>query len=221
MPCIDLHTHRPTGLPNRLEVQSIRYGQEPEVAAAYCTVGLHPWFLEASALEDGLAWLRARAAQPGVVAVGESGLDKAVETNWDVQVAVFHEHVLLSEAMQKPLIIHCVRAYSEIASLKKQWKPVQPWIIHGFNKGRAQADILRGVGCLLSFGHALLSPRNHSAEVLATLPDDAFFLETDDSGLSIEVIYRSAAALRGVSEEALTAVLEQRFKELFLPQNHI
>ena len=34
----------------------------------------------------------------------------------------------------KPVVIHCVKAYNELILLKKKLKPKVPWVVHGFNQ---------------------------------------------------------------------------------------
>lgn len=104
-------------------------------------------------------------------------------------------------AHQKPLIIHCVRAYEEVLAIKKEWGTqgdVIPWIFHGFNKKPAVAQMLLRAGAYLSFGAALLVPGSPAAQSLAICPPGRYFLETDDrNDVSIAAVYAAAAAILG------------------------
>ena len=40
-----------------------------------------------------------------------------------LQMAVFEKQILLAEAMGKPLIIHCVKAFNELVELKRKFRP--------------------------------------------------------------------------------------------------
>ena len=53
-----------------------------------------------------------------VIMIGECGLDKVWGPTLDIQEASFRRHIELSEKHQKPLIIHCVKAYNEIIAIK-------------------------------------------------------------------------------------------------------
>lgn len=204
----DIHTHHPTGNPGVSEVENLRFGQIPSGKTQHYSAGLHPWFLETSGLESAKKWLDQLAAMPHVLAIGEAGLDKVCNMDWALQEAAFRHCIQVAETMGKPLIIHCVRAFNEVILIKKQLKPVQPWIFHGFNKHPDTARMLLKEGCFLSFGAALLKPGNHSAEALQLTPDDRFFLETDDAAeIDIVDIYKKAALLRGVSLEQLKEVV--------------
>lgn len=200
----NIHTHHPTGRLSTLEIENLRFGTVASGQTPCCSAGLHPWFLEETTLQAARGWLEAQAVRSETCAIGEAGLDKVCDTSWHLQEKAFHDCIDVSESVHKPLIIHCVKAYNEILQIKKQRKPMQPWIFHGFNKHPDTAKMLLDSGCFLSFGIALFQSGNHSPEALRITPDDRFFLETDDvAGLDIEKIYERAAWIRKVPVAAL------------------
>lgn len=211
---INFHTHHPTLSKGCLEIESVYFGQEKPYVSPLRSVGLHPWYLEGIDLDAAADWMRTQVALPATCAIGEAGLDKACKTPWDLQVRAFKHCVELSEAVDKPLILHCVRAYSETIALKREWKANQNWIFHGFDKNPATAAMLLRAGCLLSFGAVLLRERSHAAESLRIAPPDCFFLETDDARVGIEAVYERAAAIRGTEKANLEKLLEGNFKSL-------
>jgi len=212
---INLHTHHPTLSPEIFEIESVFYGQPEPLRAAHGSVGLHPWYLEGIDLDAAVAWLQKQTAKPEILALGEAGLDKVCKTPWDLQLLAFQRCVEISEAFRKPLILHCVRAYSELIALKKAWKPVQPWIFHGFDKHTETAAMLLTAGCFLSFGAALFRENSKAAESLQAIPADLFFLETDDAVVTIEAIYARAAAIRGLDPGALQEIVSGTFSRVF------
>ena len=212
----DLHTHHPKANPSVIEIENLRYGHVTSGKTPYYSVGLHPWFLETDGLDAAKRWLRQQAGLSGVPAIGEAGLDKVCHTPWALQEEAFEYCIGVSETARKPLIIHCVRAFNEVIRIKKQVKPRQVWIFHGFNKHPDTAQMLLNEGCFLSFGAVLLKPGNHSAESLQQTPDDRFFLETDDAAdVDIADIYAKAAILRGVSTEQLKELLAKNVQNCF------
>lgn len=215
-PLFNIHTHHALGQAFVTEIENVRFGQKPSGITPYCSAGLHPWFLEANTWEAAQRWLEAQSALPNVVAVGEAGLDKVCDTSLELQEKAFRYCIETSESVQKPLIIHCVKAYNEVIQIKTEFKPTQPWIFHGFNKHPDTARMLVDAGCFLSFGKALLQAGNHSAEALRQVPAERFFLETDDAeDLAIERIYERAAEIRGISLEKLVDVVEQNVRSSF------
>lgn len=133
-------------------------------------VGYHPW----NASDFNEQRLEEEASLPSTVAIGETGLDVLRGPSAQVQEAAFRRHIELSERLGKPLIIHCVRAFDRLLAIKKEMRPLQPWIIHGFSRKPELARQLLDAGCYLSLG-----PRFNPATA-AIIPADRLLIETDD-----------------------------------------
>jgi TatD DNase family protein len=185
---LNIHTHRPSAHAVRnVYPRDFR----PEEGEQY-SVGIHPWYA-AEADEEDWALLEAAARHAQVLLIGECGLDKLCATEWSVQCAAFERQIALSEAVGKPLLIHCVRAYNEVVALKRRLQPAQRWIIHGFRGKPTVARMLLDAGCSLSFG-----ARFHEEAVRMT-PPDRLFLETDEDEVSIEEVARRVAEAKKTS----------------------
>ena len=141
---------------------------------AFCSVGLHPWDVAAD-WPDKVAQLRRDVQLPNVRAIGECGLDALRGCDMSVQTAAFLAQIEVSEAVQKPVLIHCVRSFDRLLRLHKQCRPRQLWIVHGFRGKPALAQQIMAKGMLLSFGHVF------NAETLSMVATSShpFFLETD------------------------------------------
>ena len=117
----------------------------------YYSVGIHPW--KAGAVrEEEWRLLREAAEHPAVLAIGEAGLDKLMPIKPALQMAVFEKQILLAEAMGKPLIIHCVKAFNELVELKRKFRPNVPWVVHGFRNNVNIARMLLREDIRLSIG---------------------------------------------------------------------
>ncbi len=105
-------------------------GQLPRIVAS---VGIHPQEA-AHATPEALAKVRALAADPNVVAIGEIGLDYYHFDNpdIDVQQAAFLAQMEIALECDKPILIHC--RTSELAT---------PQAKERFGTADAQADLLR------------------------------------------------------------------------------
>lgn len=177
------------------------------------SVGIHPWNIGED-WEQKLAFLAEAVAWPGVRCIGEAGLDSLRGGDLRVQREVFARQVKIAEAVNKPVIVHCVRAYSELLELKKELKVRVPMVIHGYNRKPELAMRLVEAGFYLSFGREILS-RPQVQQVLREMPADRFFLETDGHpGIEIQEIYRQAAALREVTPDDLQEKLIENFNRL-------
>lgn len=191
MKFFDLHSHTPPQDSQTLVI----YNQYPLSASTqhYFSVGLHPWYLEdwQKQWEQMPFW----ANHPNCLAIGECGLDRNATADFSLQQEIFKKHIVLSEQLRKPLIIHCVKAYDTVISLKKAYAPQQLWVIHGFRKNHKTAQALIQAGIALSFGKALLFDASLQ-EIFKNLPPNTFFLETDDADISIKQLYQKAIEIR-------------------------
>ncbi|CAL2077016.1 conserved hypothetical protein [Tenacibaculum dicentrarchi] len=178
------------------------------------SIGIHPWFILEERIEDEVLFIKKKLLHKNCYAIGECGLDKLSEVNYRLQIPVFKEHIKLSEELKKPLIIHCVKAFQDILRLKKELKPTQKWIIHGFNKNNQIATDFIKNDCFLSFGKALLTSTKLQ-EVFLNIPLDKIFLETDDAKIDISTVYEKASNIKKISMKKLQKNIHQNFNTIF------
>jgi TatD DNase family protein len=210
---INIHTHHPQHTPHTLELHSLYNGFSRAGQGFTGSIGLHPWHLEQHT--QLFIELQQYAGLPGVVAIGECGLDKVCNTDWALQMTVFWQQITLANHLDKPLIIHCVRAYSELLSVFKEQPAQVPVIIHGFNKNGQVAQQLLDAGMHLSFGAAVMAVDAPIAAVVKAIPPHRFFLETDDSPVPIADIYQKVASIRETTVEALILQQQHNYNNVF------
>jgi TatD DNase family protein len=187
---------------------------------SYVSAGLHPWYLDVSALAEQMDALWQFASDPRVLFVGECGLDKLCKTDFGLQCVAFEQQVDLANELHKPLIIHCVRAHNEVLKLLKDKNNKVPVIFHGYNKNREIAETILRQGHYLSFGADLL--KEHVSAVFQSIPMDRIFLESDDQEIIIQDLYTYTSGLMNISiyqlEEQITTnlctILGPEFKVL-------
>ena len=146
--------------------------------------------------------------------MGECGLDKITASDFELQKEVFKKQIQLSEKYQKPLIIHCVKAYQDILEIKKELKPKQIWIFHGFNKNYQVAESLLKNGIILSFGTAIINDKKLQ-EVVSKVAISSILLETDDTNIDIKEVYQKLSELKKITVEELQQKIKQNFKSIF------
>lgn len=211
---IDIHTHSVTN-PDCISVLNVFAGaalpQELTVNVFF-SVGIHPWYMDN--WENKIESLQAAASHTRIIAIGECGFDKNVDQSLDLQEYVFKSHIMVSESLRKPIIVHCVKAYDELIRLRKTMSPTMPWIIHGFNKSPELGMQCIEHGFILSFGKALF---NHpgSISLLNIIPEDKFFLETEDSNLDISMVYERCAEIRNTNSDQISQVVRVNFSKYF------
>ncbi|MCX6983575.1 MAG: TatD family hydrolase [Lentisphaerae bacterium] len=212
MQYFNLHRHSPAKDLEETAIINIFPGQE--IPGKYlCSIGIHPWHINQDRLKQDIDLLTIKSLAPPVLAVGECGLDRCCDVPFELQLKVFRTQVEIAETLGKPLIIHCVRAYPELISEKKAFRDSCPWIVHGFRGNAETASQLIKHGFYLSFGEALMKDRR-LGKIFAAVPEDRYFLETDESSVSIREIYGKAASIRNADVEAI--ILRHRENALVL-----
>jgi len=194
---IDFHTHSDELEEGIIKIRSV-YPNESFVKEerSYHSVGLHPWFLTKDNRLDSIAWLEQELGSQNVLALGECGLDRLQGESLKFQQEVFEEQLKLADEFQKPVIIHCVKAFQELIESVRRVQPKAALVVHGFNKKESIFRMLEAEGFYFSFGASILNERSPSYEILRKIDGNRFFLETDDQEISIKKIYEQASFLR-------------------------
>ncbi len=133
------------------------------------------------------------ASRPGVVAVGEIGLDYyyAAETA-PAQRALFGQMLEFAAGRRKPVIVHSRYADEDtlrmLGEFSTVWKAVfhsvenapPPGILHCFTGDGGFAEALLGLGFLISFsGIVSFNNAGPLREVAGRVPEDRLLVETD------------------------------------------
>lgn len=217
VPFVDIHTH-----PNRIEtntiiVQNIFPGDGFAAFSGrnFYSVGLHPWHLKTTEENNEMLKMVEEALEfDHVCFVGESGLDKKVEVDFDEQIRIFRAQAFIAEEFKRPLIIHCVKAYNEILEIHKKFHPEMTWIMHGYLGNLETTQQMAKRGIMFSFGKSLFSENSKSIESLKYLPMEKIFLETDEYNKDVDKIYEKAAALKNVSLDILKSEVWNNFNRV-------
>lgn len=208
MAYINIHTHKKT---ENKAIQSIHLTEKTPLESQF-SVGLHPWYLSAVSHTDFLMDLAKKMQHKNCVALGECGLDKNISTNFEWQKTIFEKQLMLNQKFQKPVIIHCVKAYNELIAIRKQYD--FKFVLHSFNKKKELAQQLVQNGFYLSFGKALLTHKTVQESFKAVALEKCFF-ETDTASISIEQVYKKAAEIKQISLEELSLRINFNYKEVF------
>ena len=170
-------------------------------------VGIHPWHTSTGNLAE------VERLAPSADVVGEIGLDYACDTPREEQIEIFRAQLALAERLEKPVVLHCVRAFEEAMKVIGEYR-LKAVIFHGFIGSVEQAQRAVRQGYYLSFGERTFrSPK--SIEALRSTPLSQLFVETDESLTPIEEIYAKIAELRGIKVEELHLATEENFYKIF------
>ena len=201
----DIHTHF-------YQRNSISILNAHSSLASLHSRGIHPWQVDDN-YTSRLNKLESELQHSHCVALGEIGLDKMCSVDFELQQKVFIQQIELSEKYKMPIIIHCVRASNELFQIKKELKPSQKWIWHGFNKVNLLNQTLANE-IIPSFGEVVLINKSIQNEVI-NLDSNLYLLETDTSTFSIEAIYKKVSELRNQSLETIQNEQLTNFTRIF------
>ncbi len=194
---VDIHTHIKKSAPEEvLAVNNVMAGEGlSQSVSVYNSLGIHPWqLLSMKAKEIEKRFIKDLFI-PGLVALGEAGIDRAIAVPLELQTQIFDLQADLAVELHLPLIIHAVRSYADLIHIKKRFHKASSWIVHGFAGNKQTAEQLLAHDILLSFGPSMLNEGHKSSEVISQVPISCIFLETDDSGVDISLVYNRAAQL--------------------------
>jgi TatD DNase family protein len=203
------------------------------VSAAY---GLHPWFV-AGRSPRWLDALRALLAADPSAALGEVGLDRAVEPREDaVQERVFLDQLRLARDLGRPVVVHCRRAWGRMLDLLRAEGPHPPGLVfHSYSGAADLVPALAELGGRFSFSGSITFPANRRGPLAAAAaPADRLLIETDAPDLRpreaadgpgaqgvpnepsrLPQVLRAVARIRGVAEEELAHVTFENARAVF------
>ena len=153
----------------------------------HAAVGIQPNYCAEAAEGD---WDRVveLASRPGVVAIGETGLDRHWDfTPFDVQQDFFDRHVRLARKRKMPFVVHMRDCDDDIMAMLREAHRAGPLsgIMHSFTGDAAMAAECVEMGLHVSFAGMVTFKKSQALrEVAATIPNDRILIETDSPYLS-------------------------------------
>lgn len=147
----------------------------------WATVGLHPH--SASEGTDGLLELLDR---PGVVGVGECGLDYYYDNSpRDLQRTAFAAQVALARVHDKTLVIHSRDAWDDTFAVLVAEGVPERTVFHCFSGGPDEAERALELGAYLSFSGIVTFKKAADVQAAAAIcPEDRLLVETDSPYLA-------------------------------------
>ena len=212
---VNLHTHRKPRVEGEI---AIRNGYLKNVnfrSIQYpVSIGIHPWHVHKINIEKALTIITNNLNS--IIAIGECGLDRVINTPINEQISVFKAQIIIAEQNQLPIIVHCVKAYSDFANLAKQFYNVQ-FVLHGFSGNLEILNMLLPFkNVYFSVGKHLFNPLSNASLILKEIPIERLFLETDTTNLLINTIYIKAAEIIGMDELVLKNQIFHNFENIFI-----
>ncbi len=197
----------------------------PEV---FATVGFHPQ--EAGLLTSELmAAIEELAADPRVIAIGETGLD-FYHDNWphSIQKDVFVRHIHLAGHLGLPLVVHTRDAADLTLSILAEHAADLTVVLHCFSLPDRLAEVIDR-GYYVSFaGNVTYKNATALQAAAADVPDHLLMIETDAPWLApvplrgrpnspalVAKTYEFVSGLRGMTVEQLERQVELNVRRAF------
>jgi TatD DNase family protein len=230
IPFIDFHTHQNYQDSDTIVIRNLTQNEWKNVSntvearnpndfgkgISKCSIGLHPWFLTKENFDSDYKKLSQLIDNQSVMMIGECGLDKLKGEDLVFQSDAFAAQTCLAESYQKPVVIHCVKAFNELILLKKKLKPKVPWVVHGFNQNEQILIELLKNDFFISIGTQILRDLSNASKCLPLIPLDKLFFETDDNQLPVKNVYEAAGKLLDLDLEVLQEKIYKNFQNILL-----
>ncbi len=184
-------------------------------------LGLHPWFIDRASP----AWLKTleQQVENANIGIGECGLDFAEEVfDRTAQEAVFKAQLGLARELNRPVSIHCRRAWERLETIIKEIGiPETGAVVHSFSGSGETALQLQRQGLHISFSCSLANPNNKRvAKAVQAVALEHLLFETDSPDIpprhlpdyiegtlnepaNIRLVAQAASRLRGQDEGIL------------------
>ena len=143
----------------------------------WASVGMHP-----QSVQQEYAWIEEKLLAPGVVAVGETGLDyKTADSSEEhrMQLQAFEHQMDLAERHDLPVVIHTRDAQSDTLKMLEKFPKVRG-VLHCFTESWEMAERAIDLGYFISIsGIVTFTKAENVREVAGKVPLDRLLIETD------------------------------------------
>lgn len=235
-----------------------------ELAARYPWVcpsyGLHPWDVKGRT-PAWLDTLRAYLLADPAAAVGEIGIDRwiledarpgdapiapADAAPWEEQLEVFRAQLALAAALDRPVTIHCLRAWGALRdTLAAASRLPRGFLLHAYGGSAEMVPEWVELGAWFSFNTAFLDPRKtRQRAAFRAVPADRLLIESDAPAMpppedrcpyplpaapdghrvnhpaNVAAACAALAELRQVPVERLASQLAENFDRWLGPRRH-
>ncbi len=195
------------------------------------TMGYHPsqsGLVDLSRVEEELP---KALGEPGVVALGEIGLDWYRDyAPRGTQIDLFLLQLEIADRLDLPVIIHNREATADLLDLLKGSPPRRRSVMHCFSETWEEARSFLDLNFVVSFaGNITYKKSAGIRETAAKVPSDAYLIETDSPFLApipyrgrnnhpgtLGIVARTVAEARGILPEEVVSDTAANYRHLGL-----
>ncbi|PUZ48564.1 hypothetical protein GQ55_7G254800 [Panicum hallii var. hallii] len=180
VPCFGLH---PWWVPERSPdwMDSLRrfFAETPEAAVGEVSSKLQN---KASVAHSGIGYIIVSTSLgPLVTSIGLDKGSRGRTIDFREQVEVFWRQLELAKELERPVSVHCVRAFGDLLEILKQTGPFPAGVLlHSYLGSADMVSGLANLGCYFSLSGFLTGMKSTKAkQMLKSIPLDRILLETD------------------------------------------
>lgn len=195
----------------------------------YGAIGIHP--SDAAELNDEkFQWLKEKAMEEKMVAIGEIGLDYYwPEPDHEIQKEWFIKQLQLAKELNKPVIIHSRDAAADTLSIMEKEAADLKGVIHCYSYSKEMAKNFLKMGYYFGIGGVItFSNAKKLVETVEYVPLENILLETDcpylapvpnrgkrNSSLNLTYVAEKIAEIKGVPYDTVIDVTRKNANKLF------
>ncbi|MCQ2973988.1 MAG: TatD family hydrolase [Bacteroidales bacterium] len=208
----DIHTHKIVF--NSFSIVDISDNFNNLQNVNFFSIGIHPKFIDNN-YENILLEISKLADNQNCKAIGECGIDIYSNFNINIQKSIFIKQIEIAQHKHKPIIIHCVKAYSEIISALKITKFQFPIILHSYNGNLHDTQqFLRYENVFFSFSDKCKIPNCGAQKSLKFIPINKILVETDNSDFKIDDTVKFISTFSNLDYNTLINSINTNFEKI-------
>ena len=213
----DAHTHQPKK--NSVYCLPFNFEESDLGQVDFFCAGIHPWnTAKVPSLDQKLLDLREALNNKKCVAVGEIGLDRNfpdIAKQKEMMIAQLE----LAVEFDLPVVIHCVKALSDIFSILKSFPKKIKIYLHGINLNEQELTEVNKRKYFIGVGPQLFN-KSKIQRLISLIPKDKILIETDDTDLPINRVFDSLSLHVNHGPEDLVERLNSNFFNFYSIDNH-
>jgi TatD DNase family protein len=208
----DVHTHQKN---NENSIYNVIVGKDTIPTSGYFSIGIHPWYYKESEENNLIEIVNKGANNTRCLAIGECGLDKLNGADFQQQEKVLIRQIDIAKKLNKPLIIHCVKYYTQLKQTLEKCNFKGNVLLHGYNQNTTASELFANANYFFSIGKSIFNLNSKSIEILKRYFPKKILLESDDSTISIEKTYERVGQILGIEKNSIAHEIQNNLKTIF------
>ena len=216
MKYIDIHTHK-ASKSDVIQVNVREFSKNETIRSQFDCIGIHPWSLPLKDIDFQLSSFAKYIEKHRPWMLGEMGLDRTIQTKLEDQISLFSKQIQLATKYNiEAIVIHSVKAYSDVLKILIESKYQGRVLLHDFNSTTQTAEqYLKHFETFFSFGEKLFHPKTSAYKCFKEIDLNLVFFETDDNlNLEISDVYKQGALIRDLDNEELKSQILRNLSHL-------